>query len=177
MFNKLFSGAVAFSILLATMSTETMAAQNGTINVTGLITSPTCQIDVNGSTNATLVLPTIRTDDLPAKGKWAGKNAFTVNVTNCSDVSPDALNIAIIRPAGESDVSNIPVSGTAKNVAFRLANSGAGFLSFDANTVIKPITLTNGKGALPLDVWYYAKEMPISAGTLSAIITFELRYK
>src|SRR6185312_3470554 len=103
------------------------AANSGTINITGKVVADTCQLNVNGTKNGSVVLPTVTTATLNAAvGATAGATAFNLTLTNC-DTTATSASLNFTTGANNAADGNLTNTGTAgSNVEVQLLNGGTG---------------------------------------------------
>lgn len=174
---------VALMIILGWVS-PVWASGSGVLTVTAKITSPTCAIGVNGSSNAVISLPDAATGDFKNTSDTLNRTPFTIDLSGCADVAPGALKVIITRPAGvKTDASMPATSGTAADSIefnfFSVAGSAPSpawaFAGGDATFAVP--NMTNGKVSMPYTVGYRAAKLPITAGTVVGTFKVALVYK
>ncbi|HDC4524631.1 TPA: type 1 fimbrial protein [Enterobacter kobei] len=160
------------------------AASNGTITFNGELTANTCDVAIGGqSADATVVLPTIGTNQLDAAAKTAGETGFVIALNGCSGVLKTAS--AFFEPGASVDpvtgrLKNI--GGTASNVSLQLVDASsssrtviqAGNQNQVTSTTYKD--MSSGSVNLPYNVRYYA-EGPVSAGTVVTNVVYSIQYQ
>lgn len=166
------------------------AAGNGTINITGRITSASCTVTVNGSTGTTaVVLPTVQTTDLAAGA--TGFTAVNFAITGCS-AGTDTPAITQVRPYFEQGpttdlttgyLSNKTGSTYAANVEVMLSStaSTAGKLDLSKGPGAQGVTaVTLPAGSSVANFTYYAAYIAnggtAGAGLVSTSVQYTLDY-
>lgn len=144
MSKRLLSAALAASLGVAAFSASA-ATGNGTITISGRITSASCTVSVNGSgNNATVTLPTVQTTDLATAGTATGYTAVSFVLTGCSAGSGTQTQV---RPYFEQGPTTDLSTGFLKNgTAAGSATNVEVMLSSTADTTGK-LDLSKGPGA------------------------------
>ncbi|MEG0859901.1 MAG: fimbrial protein [Pseudomonas sp.] len=174
------------AVMIAAGSTPfAMAAGDGTITFNGLINSETCVVKVNGgSANAAVVLPTVAAKTLGTVGQTAGLTQFTMELTDCGDVSKKAYAFFEAGSTVDPRSGNLKnATGTAKGVQLQLVdvsstkpdNSIKVGQESQRTATTQIATTTEGKGTLPYGVQYFA-EGAITAGTVISSVTYTIAY-
>ncbi|HDC4524625.1 fimbrial protein (plasmid) [Enterobacter kobei] len=160
------------------------AASNGTITFNGELTANTCDVAIDGqSADATVVLPTVGTNQLDTAAKTAGETGFMIGLNGCAGVLNTAS--AFFEPGASVDsvtgrLKNM--NGTATNVSLQLVDASspsktviqAGSQNQVTATTYKDVS--SGSVSLPYNVRYYA-EGPASAGTVVSNVVYSIQYQ
>lgn len=186
-------------------------ASTGEIGFEGEVTAETCYAKVNGGTasqnnaSATIALPSVGVNTLPAIGSTAGTTRFTIQVS--ADAAVTQPCVATFIPSGLSatEVYAFIEAGPENNIAGRLVNLNetgnvAGHAEHVAlellNNQSTPI-IAGASGPAPWTaqnstvatmaaalspglvhyVRYYAEQAPIVAGKVKGKAVFSLAYK
>ncbi|WP_025118926.1 MULTISPECIES: fimbrial protein [unclassified Serratia (in: enterobacteria)] len=177
-------------ILLSAMATVALssgvaqAASTGTITFNGELTANTCDVVVDGQdADATVVLPTVGTNQLQTANRTAGDTGFTMALSNCSGTLETAS--AFFQAGASVDavtgrLNNL--SGTATNVSLQLLDGSspsqavikAG--SQDQVTAMTYQDVTGGSTTLPYIVRYYAEDAT-TAGTVVSNVVYSIQYQ
>lgn len=148
------------ALLLAAMPSIVFAADN-TIRFEGQVSDQTCEIKIDDTVSAMVLLQAIPKNDLADVGSVAGEKPFTVSITNCKAPVEDG-GLSINTKFGVSEATsggNIPNRGTANNVALQLLNAPGG----------QPVQLKSG---IPTPV----SGLKLGKGETAASHTFAVRY-
>lgn len=161
------------------------AASTGTINFNGELTATTCDADVDAQgPDATIVLPTLGTNQLKNAGETAGRTNFVINLTNCSGSLKNAAAY-FEKNSGIDDNGRLKnVGGTAGNVVLSLRDDSntddSANQIFAGNSIQLSDThyqdTTSGSAQLPYSVEYYA-EGATTAGTVVGSVVYSIMYK
>lgn len=73
--------------LASVMALPCFATAAPTVQFQGEVTDQTCEVNINGETNSTVLLPTVNTSDFAGVGSTAGVTPFTTTLSNCGDVA------------------------------------------------------------------------------------------
>ncbi|GAB2553291.1 fimbrial protein [Rhodanobacter koreensis] len=179
----LLSAAFATLSALALAPTAQAAANTGTINITGKVVADTCQLNVNGTQNGTVTLPTVTTATLNTSvGTVAGATAFNLTLTSC-DTSATSASLNFSTGANnDAATGNLKNTGTAgTNVEVQLLNGGTSGSAINvASNANAPanIALTSGSsGTIAMAAQYYTKATTVVAGTVSTNATVTFSYQ
>lgn len=177
---------LAIAVSLATVLGSVNLAQavsTGTITFNGKLTANTCDVSVNGQgANATVVLPTVGTNQLDAAGKTAGRTNFNMALTNCSGTLTTAS--AYFEAGPTVDLVNGRLNnttGTATDVSLQLRDGSnaaqdvikVGDSSQRTNTTY--LSISSGSAVLPYEVEYYANAAT-GAGTVVSSVVYSIQY-
>lgn len=171
--------------LITGISGSTLAADTGTISFNGLVTDSTCSVDIGGSgANGTITLPTVSTAALQSATHVAGRTQFTMKLSGCtgaltsakaffepgSTVSTATGRLINTNGTGAANVSLQLIDGTDNRVInvgdYSQVSSNSGFIS-----------TASGNASLPYFVEYYAESASVTAGAVTAQVTYSLTYK
>lgn len=146
-------------------------AVDGTVTVTGVVSSATCTI----SAPNTVVLPTVSRSSLGAAGQVAGITPWAVSVSSCSAASMNTFFEygSTINPSGR-----LINAGTALFVEGQVLNSSLGVVNLagaagSQNTTA--VTVTGNAASQQFYIRYYATGVA-TAGTFSTSFTYTLIY-
>ncbi|KEY56959.1 fimbrial protein [Serratia sp. DD3] len=177
---------LAIAVSLATVLGSVNLAQavsTGTITFNGELTANTCDVSVNGQgANATVVLPTVGTNQLTAAGQTAGRTNFNMALTNCSGTLQTAS--AYFEAGSSVDLATGRLkntTGTATLVALQLRDGSSA-----SQAVIKVgnssqrrdttyLDVASGSAVLPYEVEYYANGLT-TAGTVVSSVVYSIQY-
>lgn len=159
-----------------------------TVQFQGEVTDQTCDVNINGETNSTILLPTVNTSELSAGGSTAGVTPFTITLSNCGEVAKGKTittnflghnvtsagvlnNTATMTPADNvgiqllendsKDATPIKLSGVTPSVSA---------MSFAADSTDTSISHTFG-------AQYYAIDKAATAGKVLAVAEYTVSYK
>ncbi len=83
---KKLMASTALMALFTVVAFNAQAASTGTITFNGELTATTCDADVDGQgPDATIVLPTVGTNQLTAESQTAGRTGFNIGLSNCAE--------------------------------------------------------------------------------------------
>lgn len=160
------------------------AASTGTITFNGELTANTCDVVVDGQdADATVVLPTVSTNQLQSVNRTAGDTGFVMALSNCTGTLETAS--AFFQAGASVDAVTgrlINLNGTATNVSLQLLDGSspsqavikAG--SQDQITAMTYQDVTGGSTTLPYIVRYYA-EAATTAGTVVSNVVYSIQYQ
>lgn len=179
---KIISSA-ALLALFSVAAMNAQAASTGTITFNGELTATTCDADVDGQgPDATIVLPTVGTNQLTAEGQTAGRTGFNIGLSNCAGTLQTAS--AFFEAGSTVDLTTghlKNVNGDATNVSLQLRDEAgseaviqAGNSNQTANTTYYDIS--SGSADLPYAVEYYANGAT-TAGTVVSSVVYSIQYK
>lgn len=140
------------------MTSQFVAAADGTIQISGNVTAQTCTINGNGTgtNNFTVTLPTVSASSLAAAGQTAGRTSFSIALTNCT---PNSGNVHTYFETGATTnavTGNLILDPSgATNVEIGLLNSDYTIIKAgvsDALQNVKSTPITGGSATLN----YYA---------------------
>lgn len=172
------------SIAIAMMSAgPVQAASTGTITFNGQLNSNTCDVVVDGqAADATVVLPTIGTNQLSTTGQTAGDTGFTMALNNCAGTLETASAFFEAGTTVDSVTGRLNNTGTASNVSLQLLDGSspsravieAGNQSqVNGNTYVN---ISSGSANLPYIVRYFA-EGATTAGTVVSNVVYSIQYQ
>ncbi|CAI2039622.1 Type-1A pilin [Serratia fonticola] len=178
---KILLSAIATVVLSSGMA---HAASTGTITFNGELTATTCDVVVDGqAADATVVLPTVGTNQLQTAAKTAGDTGFVMALNNCSGTLETASAFF------EAGASVDQVTGRLKNMTGGATGVSLQLLdgSNTSRTVIqagnqnqvtstKYVDISSGSASLPYAVRYYA-EAPTTAGTVVSNVVYSIQYQ
>jgi major type 1 subunit fimbrin (pilin) len=173
----------ASALALLVMSASSQAASTGTITFNGELTASTCDVIVDGQTaDATVVLPTVSTNQLTNAAQVAGRTGFNMALTNCTGTLQTAS--AFFEAGATVDTVNGRLKNTsaggATNVSLQLldgANSSV-IQAGNQNQIIQNTyaSVASGSATLPYAVQYYA-EGATTAGLVKSSVVYSIMYK
>lgn len=160
------------------------AATTANVTLQGRILSSTCAVDINGLSDATVVLKKTPVSEFDAKGMMIEGAPFTLNFKGCSDNGDGYVHVTLTPNSGVSpkDLSvMLPTSGSTKNVGFALTsdNTGSTALIFggaNSSAAQKWKLDTAGTATGELKVFYKSLDMPVQAGTISTSMVVSIVY-
>lgn len=160
------------------------AASTGTITFNGELTASTCEVAIDGqNADATVVLPTVGTNQLSSASQTAGETGFVMALNNCSGTLQTASAFFEAGASVDSVTGRLTnLSGTASNVSLQLLDGSntnreviqAGNSNQAANT--KYQNVTSGSATLPYAVRYYA-EGATTAGSVITNVVYSIQYQ
>jgi major type 1 subunit fimbrin (pilin) len=176
---------IAASVVAALTSVSAVqAASTGTITFDGLLTATTCDVSVaDQGADATVVLPTIGTNQLTAATQTAGRTGFNMALTNCAGTLHTAS--AFFEAGTTVDVATgrlHNVGGTASNVELQLrdaSNAAHAVIQVGNTNQVNNTTyvdVSTGSATLPYAVEYYATDAT-TAGTVKSSVVYSIQYK
>lgn len=175
--NFLFSGLVAVLLTMG-CSNAARSADTGVLTVTAKITSPTCSIDINGLSDATVTLPTVQTTDFPATGAMAGSVKLTLNLKNCADVSDGTLGYKITPAKAFTERAGFEATaGSATGIGFVYYNSWGRAVTFTDKSFTFYPSLENGTFTAEDSIKYISTQDKVTAGTVSTTLQYTIIYK
>ncbi|BFI97347.1 MAG: hypothetical protein RSP_28570 [Rhodanobacter sp.] len=167
---------------LALVPAAHAAANSGTIQINGKVVADTCKLNVNGTQNGTVTLPTVTTATLnAAAGTTAGATAFNLSLSGC-DASATAASLNFTTGSNNASDGNLTNTGTAgANVEVQLLNGGIGGSVINVGTNANApsnVALTSGaSGNIAMAAQYYTKATSVTAGSVSTSATVTFSYQ
>ncbi|VEI68995.1 Type-1A pilin [Serratia fonticola] len=160
------------------------AASTGTITFNGELTASTCDVVIDGqNADATVVLPTIGTNQLNSASQTAGETGFVMALNNCSGPLQTASAFFEAGASVDSVTGRLTnLSGTASNVSLQLLDGSsasreviqAGNANQTTNTKYQDVA--SGSATLPYAVRYYA-EGATTAGSVITNVVYSIQYQ
>ena len=148
-------------------------AADGTITVTGSVSTTTCKVANNGA--VAVVLPTVATTALSAAAAVAGYQPFSINLTGCG---ANTRVTTYFEPGATIAANgNLVNAGTATNVQVRLFNDDRSVINLAGAPTAqnsKQFTIDTA-GSLNYYAAYYATA-PATAGTVSTSVIYSVTY-
>jgi len=149
-------------LVACTLATSAAHAAPNTITFEGEVAVQTCKADINGQTDAVLMLPVVSAEALNSEEKKAGLTPFTMTLTGCTakdsntaiKVKFQALNVS----AGKN-LANTAPTNSAQNVAVQLTEDEAG---------ATPIVFGNNATATTGGVFNLEKNQDTTSHTFAA---------
>lgn len=147
-------------------------AVDGTVTVTGTVSSATCTVTPSSTT---VTLPTVSRTSLAAAGQVAGITPWSVSVSSCS---ASTMNTYFEYGSTINASGRLINAGTAANVEGQILNSSLGVVNLaggpgSQNTTA--VTVTSNAATQQFYVRYFATGAA-TAGTFSSSFTFTLIY-
>ncbi|PVZ79533.1 fimbrial protein [Serratia sp. S1B] len=174
--------AVSLAAVLGSINLA-QAASTGTITFNGELTANTCDVIVDGqAADATVVLPTVGTNQLTTAGQTAGRTNFNMALSNCSGTLTTASAFFEAGPSVDLVTGHLNnTTGSATGVALQLRDGSSasqavikvGDASQVQNTIYKDIS--SGSTTLSYEVEYYANA-PTTAGTVVSSVVYSIQY-
>ncbi|MBC3378699.1 type 1 fimbrial protein [Serratia fonticola] len=172
--------------LIAVFGTVGMAqaASTGTITFNGELTANTCDVVVDGQgADATVVLPTVGTNQLQTAARTAGDTGFVMALNNCSGTLETASAFFEAGASVDTVTGRLAnLSGTATNVSLQLLDGSSPSLavikagSSDQVNTMTYKDVSAGSTTLPYIVRYYA-ENATTAGTVISNVVYSIQYQ
>jgi major type 1 subunit fimbrin (pilin) len=184
----LLSAALIAGFGIAALAPQAASASDGTITISGQVTSATCTIKVNGGTSsAPVTLPTVQSSDFTASGTATGYTAVTIQLSGCTAGTGTPAVTSVI-PYFEQGPTTDLTNGYLKNAGG--SATGVEVMLSNTNTVASAINLQKGKGAQNAGTpalisgnpsfTYYASYISnaasVAAGTVSTSVQYDLDY-
>lgn len=154
------------------------------VNFHGEVARQTCQVTINGETDAVVLLPTVSVDDFNGAGSTAGLMLFTLYLTDC--IAPSGtLYVGVnflghnVTPAG--NLSNSAVNNPATDVAIQLASVISSPMVFnDVTRGATGIVYGGNTSSAPRDPRMYVRYITEGGnptpGAVTAVAEYTLTY-
>lgn len=171
--------SLAFAAVSA-LAFTTSAFAAGQINFTGEIVNAACDIKINNSSSNEVVLGKWPTSMFKAAGDKSTPANFTIDVANCV-----AGNYQV-NFAGTADATNAKLlkASAATGVGIAIANSTSNLVNLntvfgaDSNAALTASgTGATAAGTLPLQAFYQATGIAVTAGKADATVSITLQQK
>ncbi|EPL04940.1 fimbrial protein [Pseudomonas sp. CF161] len=156
--------------------------QASQIKFLGEIVDETCTLDVNGTSNPTILLPSISKKELASIGQTAGEARLTLTLSGCTGGTASRTITAAFLPNGDVNnqgrLANEAPGGSAK-VSLQLLddttpiNLASGELS--RVTLVEEGESTAGVSKV-LNVRYYAEESGVEATAVEGSVQYSISY-
>ncbi|MBB2928608.1 fimbrial protein [Paraburkholderia silvatlantica] len=155
-------------------------AADGTITITGSVTSQTCTIN-GGAPDFTVALPTVAAATLQTAGATAGRTPFTISLTGCSMSTGTVHTFFEQGSTINASTGNLKLNaGGASNVEIQLLNGGdASVIALnqpDAQQNSAPASISDGSAQLS----YYAQYVATGAagaGSANSSVMYTMSYQ
>jgi len=157
-------------------------AQASEIKFLGEVVDETCSLNINGTSNPTILLPSISKKELAAVGQTAGEARFTLTLNGCTGGTASRTINAAFLPNGdvnnEGRLTNEAPGGSSK-VSLQLLdettpiNLASGELS--KVTLVEEGESTAGVSKV-LNVRYYAEETGVEATAVEGSVQYRISY-
>ncbi|WP_353149883.1 fimbrial protein [Pollutimonas bauzanensis] len=82
--------------IAASAVTFQASASDNTITFYGQVANQTCNVSVNGSGSASILLPTVSAAELSSATDVAGRTAFEITVTDCADLTSTGVSTVLV---------------------------------------------------------------------------------
>jgi len=184
MLNTMRYSPIALLVACALAASAAQAAVP-TITFEGEVTTQSCKVSVNGSTNTIVLLPTVKTSEFSTT-PTAGRTPFTVDVTGCAEGnSPNHVGVKFNgRQVTENgNLANIATGEKAAGVAVQLTENedGTSAIELKGVTAVKIADLTTGANADTSKIFYaqYIQEdtnVAVGAGKVTAVVEYDVTY-
>lgn len=174
------SSAILFTLL--GFVGQAQAASTGTINFSGIVTSTTCDVLVNGqAADATVMLPTVSDKQLSVASSTTGRTSFELKLQDCQGALKTAN--AFFEAGPNVDINgHLLNQGTAQNVVLQLrdgASAGNSVIVAGSSEQLINSTyhdISSGAATLPYQVEYYATGAA-TAGSVISNVVYSVNYK
>lgn len=169
---KRLSGAALLFVLM--MGTAFGAADTGTIQFSGTLTTSSCNVD-----NLEQVqLPRIPTSRLQTATSTAGRTQFTITLSNCVIDAGGAVKIGFRNGTNiDQTTGNLKEAADITHVQIRLLNSAQAEINLVNNTNSLPLIPTGANASFTLYAEYYAPGAGVvTPGSVVASLPFDLIY-
>ena len=153
-------------------------AVDGTVNVTGTVSTATCNVSVSP---ATVALPTVQKSALGSNGAVAGITSFQIITSGCSGSGATSITTffeygSTINANGRLSNTISAGSGGTTNVDVQVLNSSLGVVNLAAGQGSQNVpSVSFGDTSQTFYARYYATGAA-TAGTFSSNFTFTLIY-
>lgn len=171
-------------MLAAGLMLPALANAAPTITFEGEVSAQTCEAEVNGQENATVLLPTVPESSLASAGAKAGLTPFTIAVKGCATAGVDTqigtkfLGHSVT--AG-GNLGNVAVTSPAGNVAIQLTSDAAGTTPVILNgvTTVAGLELKASETTAnhQFGAQYIAEGGAATAGAVTAVVEYTLSYQ
>ncbi|WP_019693650.1 fimbrial protein [Pseudomonas fluorescens] len=166
------------AITVATMASSFNAlAADGTINITGEVTSQTCTVEGNtsGTTAKTVTLPRVSTASLATVGQTAGRTAFTLALTECTGTTAQVhFEPGPSIDAATGNLRNQTTGGS--NVQVQLLNASYAPINLQTNEGSLSTAITDKAANLQFYAQYIAATEAATAGQITSNVQFSMDY-
>ena len=169
-------------------------ANTGTITFSGQVVDSTCAVTVNNTNaSATVTLPTVKIQELANANETAGATPFTIDVTGCTAITTPLITSIKTRFLAQNvngaNLANTAGTTPATKVAIQLLqdtgvigstdDTALNFTTGYAESGTQPLADAIGLGVVkfPFVARYIAVENGVTAGTVQAIVDYELVYE
>ncbi|GAB5070590.1 fimbrial protein [Citrobacter sedlakii] len=171
-----------FAVLGATVNSAN-AASTGTITFNGQLTATTCDavVDTQGA-DATVILPTVGTNQLTTAGQTAGRTGFNIALTNCQGTLQNASAFFEAGPTVDLPSGHLlNKTGTATGVSLQLRDESSAngdiIVAGNGNQAVNTtyVDVSSGSANLPYSVEYFA-DTATTAGTVISQVVYSIQY-
>lgn len=140
------------------------------------VSTPACSVNT-ASQNLTVTLPTVFASTLTAVGSTANRTPFNVTLS-CSASSTASITMSTSTPYQNSQGIVAPATGAgfASNVGVQLLDGSGNPVQFDTSMTAGN-TSAGSTLSIPFYAQYYRTGTPVSAGKVSATVTFTMSYQ
>ncbi|WP_272539671.1 fimbrial protein [Providencia sp. PROV197] len=167
-----------------TMGVSNFAFAAPQIIFQGEVSAQTCEPLVNGSTNSTVLLSTVRSSDLTTAGSTSGFRPFTISLMNCTAPTDSDLNINTVflghNVTANGNLGNAAPDNEATNVALQLLDSETGTNPIILNGPTSVPGLVLGKDSTTANykfgVQYISENGNATPGKVTAVAEYTLSY-
>ncbi|WP_179403690.1 fimbrial protein [Burkholderia guangdongensis] len=175
---------IAIALVVAPFSAAFAASAN-TINFQGEVADQTCEVAINGATDAaSVLLPSVSTAKLTLAGSTAGLTTFAVGVTGCPAPAKAAQAIKTVFAGNQvTSAGNLGNTGTAANVSLQLLDPAAPSAPFDLNTAggysASGLSLSVGQTSASYDfaVQYVSEDGRATPGSVKGSVQYQVNYQ
>jgi major type 1 subunit fimbrin (pilin) len=180
------SSVLAIAIATAFGMPAVSHAADGTITITGLISSQTCTINggTGGSNNIAVTLPTVAASALATAGTTAGRTPFSIKLTQCANTGSVSAYFEQAGTPIDVVTGNLTNPVGATNVEVGLLNADATAISLgvaQASQNSKSVSLTGSAGSAGATLNYFAQYVAnggaATAGTVTTTVLYSLVYQ
>jgi len=169
------------------LAATAVQAQANKITFEGEVTEQTCQVTVNGQTDAQVLLPTVKTTDLNGQASKAGQTPITMLITGCKKPSAGGKKDIKVKFHGfnvdsDGNLGNSANQSAATKVAVQLTKdaSGTDAIALDnlQTTTVDAATLADDDetATYVFGARYFSKDGGAGAGAVKASVEYTLSY-
>ncbi len=178
LFKAMTIGAVA-------LASQSALASDGTINITGELTTQTCSINGNaadGNRNVSVTLPAASQSNLHTVGATSSETAFQIALTSCTPTSGTVRTRFESGPNVDAASGELPTTGAGSSAGLRiqLLNQDRSVISVgaaDATQNSAQGTIASGAATLNYIARYHRiSSTPLAVGAVTSSVTYSMAY-
>ncbi|MFC6299106.1 fimbrial protein [Pseudomonas spelaei] len=168
---------LTLAVAVSTVLSASALASDGTITITGSVTSNTCKVTAGTSADSAVALDRNSAKTLSKAGETSGFKAITFKLTDCdgTGIVKVGFEAGATTDTASGRLNLIGAAGVAKNVQIQLRNRDNSVIKIGDDSSIKGETVIEKAATLQYLIGYYATGAA-EGGTANTSVTYSIIY-